>query len=81
MIFREILSTTRDEEFAKAFAFNALFIITIDFKDNDYKFVRKARNAVYIEAITEVKGEEEIIFPSGTESEIISVKEKVYKSF
>lgn len=43
--------------------------------------ILNAKNAVYVENITGVKGEEEIIFPSGTEFFINDINEHVLQKF
>lgn len=68
--FNEILSTTFKKEKALQFATNALFTITVKkyLEDkNNWRRRLNAKNAVFVENITAVKGEEEVIFPSGTE--------------
>ena len=60
------------------FTGNTLFIINVDF--TNHKTWTLSRNAVYVDAITSVKGEEEIIFPAGTKCliEKVELKGKVY---
>lgn len=71
IIFNEILSTSRSRDLAFKFANNAMFVIKVQkyMKVESSKQWRHltARNAVYIENLTDVKGEEEILFPSGSE--------------
>ncbi len=66
--FNEILSTSQNKSLALSFAKNAIFEITVK-KYHESKNWRHltARNAILIENITDVKGEEEVIFPSGSE--------------
>jgi hypothetical protein len=66
--FNEILSTSHNKNTAEKFAANAIFEITVKkfLKEKNFRFLT-ARNAVLVENITDVKGEEEVIFPSGSE--------------
>ncbi len=68
--FAEILSTSQNKSSAEEFAANAIFEITVkkylEGKKDDWRLLT-ARNAVLVENITDVKGEEEVIFPSGSE--------------
>lgn len=66
--FNEILLTSQNKNIAEEFAKNALFEITVNkfFGIKNYQ-VKTARNAVLVENITDVKGEEEVIFSSGSE--------------
>ena len=75
--FKEILSTTFKKEKALQFATNALFTITVKkhLEDKNNWRVLNAKNAVFVENITAVKGEEEVIFPSGTEFIIEDINE------
>ncbi len=43
---------------------NTLFVINLNFENT--KSWKIAKTAVYIEAITKVGGEEEVVFPSST---------------
>lgn len=74
--FNEILSTTMNKKKALYFATNALFVINIKkyLKNANWRRLN-AKNALYIENITSCKGEEEVIFPSGTEFIIETVNE------
>ncbi len=76
------MSTSKKIEKAKGFLGkygNALFIITLDFTNHEIWTI--SRNAAFIEAITQVKGEEEVIFPSGTIFTIdkVAKKDKIYE--
>lgn len=59
------MSTTFDLKEALKFADNAIFFIRIE-KDFDGLFSHSSRSALYVENITEFKGEKEVIFPLGT---------------
>lgn len=67
IIFKEILSTTEKKKIALRFSTNAIFQITVKkyLKTNNFRSLT-ARNAIFVENITDVKGENEVIFPSGS---------------
>lgn len=63
-----MLSTSKSRDLAFKFANNAMFVIKVQkyLKGNQWNLLT-ARNALYIENLTDVKGEEEVLFPSGSE--------------
>ncbi len=66
--FNEILSTSLNKDTAEDFAKNAIFEITVKkFLEGKNWRTLSARNAMMVENITDVKGENEMIFPSGSE--------------
>ena len=67
--FPEVLSTSQNKNIAEEFAGNAIFEITVKkyLEDKKYQRALTARNAVLVENISDVPGEEEVIFPSGSE--------------
>ncbi len=63
--FNEILSTSQNIYAAENFAVNAIFEITMKkFHKEQNSRLLTARNAMLIENINDVPGEEEVIFPS-----------------
>ncbi len=66
--FNEILSTSQIKNVAEIFAANAIFEITAKkyLKGKKWRILT-ARNAVLVENITAVPGEEEVTLPSGSE--------------
>ncbi len=66
--FNEILSTSQNKNIAEEFAGNAIFEITVKkyIEGKNWRTLT-ARNAMLVENNTDVKGEEELIFPSGSE--------------
>ncbi len=66
--FNEFLSTSQNKNASIQFAKNVIFEITVQkFHESSNWRTLTARNAILVENITDVKGEEEVVFPSGSE--------------
>ncbi len=66
--FDEILSTSQNKNVAEDLALNAIFEITVKkYIEGTNWRVLTAKNAVLVENISDVKGEGEVLFPSGSE--------------